>query len=99
MPLSLTHHRPWIVLSGLFLIYMASNGITLHTLPLLYPELIDSFGWRASEVTLPATVFFLVGAVTSPPAGWLLDRYSPRRIIMTGASLLRAGATATAAAE
>ena len=88
MTLSLTHHRPWIVLSGLFLIYMASNGITLHTLPLLYPELIDSFGWRASEVTLPATVFFLVGAVTSPPAGWLLDRYSPRRIIMTGASLL-----------
>ena len=88
MSLTFTHHRPWIVLSGLFLIYMASNGITLHTLPLLYPELIDSFGWQASEVTLPATVFFLVGAVTSPPAGWLLDRYSPRRIIMIGASLL-----------
>ena len=47
--------RKWSVLSGLFLVYMASNGITLHTLPLLYPELIETFGWRASEVTLPAT--------------------------------------------
>ena len=49
--------RKWSVLSGLFLVYMASNGITLHTLPLLYPELIETFGWRASEVTLPADGF------------------------------------------
>ncbi len=80
--------RKWIVLSGLFVIYMASNGITLHTLPLLYPELIESFGWQASEVTLPATVFFLIGAITSPPAGWLLDKYSPRKIIMVGSLTL-----------
>ena len=81
----------WIVLSGLFLVYMASNGVTLHTLPLLYPELMDSFGWQASEVTLPATVFFVIGAVTSPPAGWLLDRYSSRAIIAIGSTLLTLG--------
>ena len=81
----------WIVLSGLFLVYMASNGVTLHTLPLLYPELMDSFGWQASEVTLPATVFFIIGAVTSPPAGWLLDRYSSRAIIAIGSTLLTLG--------
>ena len=54
--------KKWSVLSGLFLVYMASNGITLHTLPILYPELMEEFGWRESEVTLPATVFFIVGA-------------------------------------
>jgi len=84
-------HQRWIVLSGLFLVYMASNGVTLHTLPLLYPELMDSFGWQASEVTLPATVFFVIGAVTSPPAGWLLDRYSSRAIIGLGSTLLALG--------
>ena len=71
-------HQRWIVLGGLFLVYMASNGVTLHTLPLLYPELMDSFGWQASEVTLPATVFFVIGAVTSPPAGWLRSLFIPR---------------------
>lgn len=90
------HHR-WIVLSGLFLVYMASNGVTLHTLPLLYPELMDSFGWQASEVTLPATVFFVIGAVTSPPAGWLLDRYSSRAIIAIGSTLLTLGLLAYSA--
>ena len=78
-------------MGGLFFVYMASNGITLHTLPLLYPELMDSFGWRASEVTLPVTMLFIVGAVTSPPAGWLLDRYSPRAVITIGSVLLATG--------
>ena len=87
----------WIVLSGLFLVYMASNGVTLHTLPLLYPELMNSFGWQASEVTLPATVFFVIGAVTSPPAGWLLDRYSSRAIIAIGSTLLTLGLLAYSA--
>ena len=87
----------WIVLSGLFLVYMASNGVTLHTLPLLYPELMHSFGWQASEVTLPATVFFIIGAVTSPPAGWLLDRYSSRAIIAIGSTLLTLGLLAYSA--
>lgn len=91
MPATPHDRRKWSVLSGLFLVYMASNGITLHTLPLLYPELIETFGWRASEVTLPATVFFIVGALTSPPAGWLLDRYSSRLIIALGGLLLCGG--------
>ena len=90
-------HQRWIVLSGLFLVYMASNGVTLHTLPLLYPELMDSFGWQASEVTLPATVFFVIGAITSPPAGWLLDRYSSRVIIAIGSMLLTLGLLAYSA--
>lgn len=94
MPKAPQDRRKWPVLSGLFLVYMASNGITLHTLPLLYPELIETFGWRASEVTLPATVFFIVGALTSPPAGWLLDRYSSRLIIALGGLLLCIGLVA-----
>ena len=90
-------HQRWIVLSGLFLVYMASNGVTLHTLPLLYPELMDNFGWQATEVTFPATVFFVIGAITSPPAGWLLDRYSSRVIIAIGSMLLTLGLLAYSA--
>ena len=71
---------------------MAFNGVTLHIiLPGLYPELTDSFDLQASEVTLPATVFFVIGAVTLAPAGWLLDRDSSRVIIATGSALLALG--------
>ena len=66
------------------LIYAASNGITVHTLPLLYPPLIKEFGWTAAQMTLPATAFFLFGAVTSPPAGALFDRFPVRRVMLVG---------------
>ncbi len=77
-------YRGWWVLAGLVLIYAATNGILMHTLPLLYPALIDEFGWSQVQVTLPATVFFVVAALASPPAGALLDRYSARAIILIG---------------
>jgi sugar phosphate permease len=84
-------YRGWWVLAGLFLIYAASNGILMHTLPLTYPALIDEFGWDQIEVTLPATVFFVVSALASPPIGALLDRYSARLIMSVGAVCMVVG--------
>jgi MFS family permease len=82
--------RGWWVLSGLFLVYAASNGILVHSLPLLYPELIATFGWSEAQVTLPATILLVVSAITSPPVGYLLDKYSARLLLGLGA----VGATA-----
>ena len=48
----------WSVLAGLFFVYAASNGVLMHTVPLLYPELIREFGWTEAQVTLPATMLF-----------------------------------------
>ncbi len=76
--------RRWLVLLGLSLTYAVTNGILVHTLPLIYPQLIDSFGWTQSQVTLPATIFLLVNALTSLPAGALLDKLSPVKIIAAG---------------
>ena len=47
-------YRRWFVLAGLMLIYAASSGIIVHTLPLLYPPLIEEFGWSITQMTLPA---------------------------------------------
>ena len=79
-------YRGWWVLAGLFFLYCASNGIFMHSLPLIYPRLMEDFDWSEVQVTLPATVFYVVSAVTSPPAGVLLDRYSSRHIMLTGAA-------------
>ncbi|MEM9533521.1 MAG: MFS transporter [Pseudomonadota bacterium] len=86
----------WGVLAGLMLVYAATNGIVVHTLPLLYPALGDAFGWTTAQLTLPATVFFIFGAITSPPAGVLLDRYSPRMLMGIGVVGLLLGLAAYA---
>lgn len=74
----------WWVLLGLFLVYASSNGIIIFTLPLFYPELINEFGWNEAEVTRPAAVFFVAAAVLHPFGGALLDRYSPRLLMLIG---------------
>ena len=81
----------WWVLLGLFLIYMANNGILIYTLPLFYPELIDEFGWNAEQVTRPAALFLVVAALIVPFAGILFDRYSTRVIMMIGILALVVG--------
>jgi len=75
-------YRGWWVLLGLCLVYGSSNGILMFTLPLFYPELINEFGWNEAEVTRPAGVFLFAAAVLHPLGGALLDRYSPRMLML-----------------
>ena len=74
----------WVILAGLFLIYTASNGIVLNTVPLFYPSLIAEFGWDEAQVTLPISLFFLGSAFASPIGGALLDRYSAKTLMIIG---------------
>jgi OFA family oxalate/formate antiporter-like MFS transporter len=91
MKISNTLYRGWWVLAGLFLVYAASNGILMHTLPIIYPALMDEFGWTATQVTTPASILFVIAAIASPPTGILLDRFSARRVILFGAIAMVAG--------
>ena len=75
----------WWLLVGLFLIYMASNGILLNTIPRIFPNLASEFGWTNEQVTLPANMFFALVAFLNPVAGWFLDRFSIRRLMLIGA--------------
>lgn len=74
----------WWLLVGLFLIYAASNGILLNTIPRIFPNLQTEFGWTNEQVTRPANMFFLIVALLNPVGGWLLDRYSVRRLMLIG---------------
>ena len=74
----------WIVLAGLFLIYMASNGIVLNAIPTFYPSMIQEFGWSESEVTQPAGLFFLGSALASLVGGALVDKYPVKRLMIAG---------------
>ena len=74
----------WWLLVGLFLIYAASNGILLNTMPRIFPNLAADFGWTNEQVTRPANMFFALIAFLNPLAGWLLDRYSIRRLMLVG---------------
>jgi len=78
----------WYVLLALFVTYAVSNGISNYTLPLLYPSLIEEFTWNEAEVTRPAALMFFAAAFYSIAVGFLIDRFSARIIMITGAVIV-----------
>ncbi len=81
----------WWVLGGLFVMYAVSNGISNFTLPLLYPSLMEEFGWDQAQVTRPAAIKFLFASLYNLAVGYLLDRYAPRPIMGAGALVMVLG--------
>lgn len=81
----------WYVLGGLFCMYAVSNGIANFTLPLLYPSLMDEFGWNQAEITRPAAIKMFIASLYNLAAGFLMDRYPPRPLMGTGAVIMVAG--------
>lgn len=79
----------WKVLLGGFLLSLV-GGMSYSWGSFVVP-LVNNWGWTAAEATLPLTVLILVFAVTMIPAGWLQDRFGPRKVSTAGACLFLIG--------
>jgi MFS transporter, OFA family, oxalate/formate antiporter len=75
----------WVVLIGLLLMYAASNGISLNTVPLFFPDIMKEFGIDQAQIQRGPALLFLLIALLSPLMGYLLDRYNARLLITVGA--------------
>ncbi len=81
----------WRIAAASFTILFVIVGIVYYSFPVFYPPLIESFGWSRAQVT--AGFFYsllLVGPVFGVSAGFLIDRYGTKRILLAG--LISAGA-------
>jgi sugar phosphate permease len=75
-------------------------GLALYGLPLYYDFMVREFGWSRTMVTSGnALSKLIVGPLFGFGAGWIVDRFGPRRlmlagILMAGGALVGLGATA-----
>ena len=89
--------RALVVLTS-FLALFAIVGIALYGLPFFYDFMVRDFGWSRAQVTSGnALSKLVVGPVFGFLAGWLVDRFGPRRlmiagIVMAGVALIGLGA-------
>jgi sugar phosphate permease len=66
-------------------------GLALYGLPLYYDFMVREFGWSRTMVTSGnALSRLVVGPLFGFGAGWIVDRFGPRRLMMAG--ILMAGA-------
>jgi sugar phosphate permease len=74
-----------------FLVLFSIVGLALWGLPFYYDFMVQQFGWTRAQVTSGnALSKLVVGPLFGFVAGWVVDRFGPRRLMMLG--ILMAGA-------
>ncbi|MFW6270498.1 MAG: OFA family MFS transporter [Bacillota bacterium] len=81
--------RRWIVLFGGFLLSLM-GGMSYAWGSFVLP-LVEDWGWTTAQANLPFTVMIIVFSIAMIPAGWLQDKYGPRKVAAVGAVLFLVG--------
>src|SRR3989304_1266659 len=80
----------WVVVAVVFV--TMGVGVNARTaFSLLFPPILDEFGWGRGGTGGAFSFGFLVSAVLSPTLGRLMDRRGPRVVMELGAGLMAAG--------
>jgi MFS family permease len=96
----MTEHdgRRWVIVGALFatlfLIWGPLNAGGVFFLPV-----IQHFGWSRGFFSLLVGVGPLAAGISSPPAGWLMDRIGTRKVMIVGASMVALGYVALSRAN
>jgi sugar phosphate permease len=68
-----------------FVALFAIVGLALYGLPLYYDFMVKEFGWSRTQVTSGnALSKLVVGPLFGFAAGWIVDRFGPRRLMLAG---------------
>jgi MFS family permease len=84
-----------------FLALFSIVGVALYGLPFFYDFMVSDLGWTRTQVTSGnAYSKLIVGPLFGFLAGWIVDRFGPKRlmiagILMAGAALVGLGAVTT----
>ena len=84
-----------------FLALFSIVGLALYGLPFFYDFMVQQFGWTRGQVTSGnALGKLLIGPAFGFFAGWVVDRFGPKRlmisgILMAGGALIGLGSIST----
>jgi MFS family permease len=80
----------WVVVAVAF-VTMALGVNARTAFSLLFPPILDEFGWERGVIAGAFSFGFLVSAVLSPSLGRLMDRRGPRLVMELGVGLVALG--------
>ncbi|MCL6101652.1 MAG: MFS transporter [Bacteroidetes bacterium] len=77
------------IVATAFLSLFALVGIAYYGLPFFYDFMTKEYGWSRAVVTSGNAVGkLIVGPLFGFIAGWMIDRYGPRRLMISGALMM-----------
>jgi len=84
-----SEYNRWIVLVGGFLLSLM-GGMSYAWGSFVLP-LVEEWGWTTAQANLPFTIMIIIFSITMIPAGWLQDKYGPKKIALTGSLIFFVG--------
>jgi MFS family permease len=82
--------RGWMMVPILFVILAIIVGC-IDSMGVLFTPLIKHFGWSRTRISAVMSAVTLAIGVSTPLAGWLIDRVGVRMVIAAGAAIAGAG--------
>jgi MFS family permease len=79
---------PWLLVALCFVVGVASRSLS-DTFPVFVPALEHDFSASRSAVTIIYSFALLVGGISGPINGWILDRFGLRTLPRCGISTPR----------
>ncbi len=80
----------WIVGSG-FLVNTANGALVFHAFGAYVVLLEDEFGWNRTAFAIAFALQRVESGLLGPVEGWAIDRFGPRKVMMTGVVIFAAG--------
>ena len=85
----MTRFVPWLLVALCFVLGVASRSIA-DSFPVFVPALEKAFAANRGDVTIIYSFVLLVGGISGPVNGWILDRLGLRALTVIGMSLAAA---------
>ncbi|WP_228769250.1 MFS transporter [Limnohabitans sp. 2KL-3] len=82
--------RPWredARVMGLVGVAHASSHFSHLLLPLMFPVFVQEFGWRYAELGMLSSLFFVISGLGQAGAGFVVDRWGARPVLLTSMAL------------
>ena len=79
------YHYAWLVVGMAVTLQVTTNAVS-QAFAILMVVIQQEFGWALTWITLAYFFRSIMGAVLSPLAGWLGDRYGARKVLIVAAA-------------
>jgi MFS family permease len=90
--------KAWMIVGGGFIAFTVSASL-MHAYTVFLLAFVADFGWSRADASLAYAVGQIIGGVSSPLVGSLVDRLGARRMVLLGGCLLTAGLLGSAMAS
>jgi MFS family permease len=78
----------WLTLLAALSILTIAFSFPRFALPRFYPALVSQFHWTSASAVAGGSIVLLLIGLFSPVVGWLVDKYSAKRVLLGGIAVV-----------